>query len=220
MDKELIFNTIKKAAKAEKRVKICELCSGKSVLDVGCAGQDFDYNNPEWLHNRIMGVALDLDGVDIETEAIRALREKGYSVYSEDELKLSGKKYEIIIMADVIEHVNDPVAFLRFYSSFISTSGKIIITTPNAHAIRNFTSILVRNNYSVNPQHTFWLCPKTMLEITERAGLVFAEFFWLEEYFTFRDVKGLKYKIIFIINKVFQKIRSNFYPNFMLVVSK
>jgi hypothetical protein len=49
---------------------------------------------------------------------------------------------------------------------------------------------------------------------------VFTEFFWLEEYFAFRDVKGLKYKIIFIINKVFQKMRSNFYPNFMLVVSK
>jgi 2-polyprenyl-3-methyl-5-hydroxy-6-metoxy-1,4-benzoquinol methylase len=220
MDKELIFNTIKKAAKADKRAVICRLCSGKSVLDVGCAGQDFDYNNPEWLHNRIKGVALDLDGVDIETEAIRVLREKGYSVYSTDELKLSDRKYEIIVMADVIEHVNDPVAFLSFYSSFISTDGKMIITTPNAHAIRNFTSILVRNNYSVNPQHTFWLCPKTMLKITERAGLVFTEFFWLEEYFAFRDVKGLKYKIIFIINKVFQKMRSNFYPNFMLVVSK
>jgi len=220
MDKELYFNTIKKAVKAEKRVKICELCSGKSVLDVGCAGQDFDYNNPGWLHNRIKSVAREADGVDIETEAIRALREKGYSVFNADELKLSVRKYEIIVMSDVIEHVNDPVEFLRFYSSFLTAEGKMIITTPNAHAVRNFTSILVRNNYSLNPQHTFWLCPKTMMEIAERAGLAFADFFWLEEYFTLRDVSGLKYKIIFIINKMFQKMRSNFYPNFMFIVSK
>jgi len=220
MNKELIFNTIKKAAKTEKRSRIYELCSGKSILDVGCGGQDFDYNNPAWLHNQIKGIARDLDGVDIESEAIKAMREKGYSVFSTDELKLSGKKYEIILMSDVIEHVNDPVEFLRFYSSFLTTEGKMIITTPNAHAVRNFTSILVRNNYSVNPQHTFWLCPKTMMEIIERAGLLFADFFWLEEYFTLRDVTGFKYKIIFIINKLFQRMRSNLYPNFMFIVSR
>ena len=220
MDKELIFNVIKKASKAEKTSRICELCSGKIVLDVGCAGQDFSYNNPGWLHNRIKKVACDLDGVDIEPEAIRALKEKGYSIFNADELKQSEKKYQIVVMSDVIEHVNDPVGFLRFYSSFLGPDGKIIITTPNAHAIRNFTSILTRNNYSLNPQHTFWLCPKTMMEITERAGLSFTDFFWLEEYFTLRDVSGLKYKIIFFINKIFQKMRSNFYPNFMFIVSR
>lgn len=220
MDKELIFNIIRKAVKAEKTALICELCTGKSVLDVGCAGQDFDYNNPAWLHNRIKSVSGDLDGVDIEAEAISAMREKGYSIFSADELKLSDRKYEIVVMADVIEHVNDPVEFLRFYSSFLAADGKMIITTPNAHAVRNFTSILFSNNYSVNPQHTFWLCPKTMMESAERAGLVFTDFYWLEEYFTLRDVNGLKYKIIYVINKLFRKMRSNFYPNFMFIVSR
>jgi hypothetical protein len=59
-----------------------------------------------------------------------------------------------------------------------------------------------------------------MMEITERAGLSFTDFFWLEEYFTLRDVSGLTYKIIFFINKIFQKMRSNFYPNFMFIVSR
>jgi len=220
MDRELIFNKIKKAAKAEKISLIVKLCHGKTVLDIGCAGQDLSINNPEWLHNKIKSVASDLDGVDIEPGSIRQMKELGYSVVSEDELKLTGKKYQVVLMADVIEHVNDPVEFLRFYSSFLATDGRLVITTPNAHGIRNFTSILASNNYSVNPQHTFWLCPKTMIEITQRAGLLFDDFFWLDEYYTVHDIRNFKYKIIYIINKLLQKLRSNFYPNLMFIVSK
>lgn len=220
MNKELIFNKIKRAEKSEKASKIFELCKNKVVLDVGCVGQDFSHDNPNWLHRLIKNICLEIDGVDIEVEGIKILKNKGFSVFSVEEMKASGKKYDIVLMSDVIEHVNDPVSFLTFYSNYLLENGIIIITTPNAHGVRNFTNILLRNNYSINPEHTFWLCPKTLTEIVERAHLNFKDFFWLKEYFTLREVKGIKYKLIFVINALFLKIRSNFSPNFMYIVSK
>lgn len=211
---------IKKAKVTDKHLKIIELCAGKTVLDVGCVGQDIDYNNPKWLHNRIKAVCAGIDGVDIDSEGVSKLREKGFSVFLPDELISLNKKYDIVMMADVIEHVNDPVAFLSFYSAFLNGNGKMIITTPNAHGVRNFTSILLWNNYSLNAEHTMWLCPKTMLEITRRAGLKFSDFWWLNEYFKINSLKGLKNKTVFRINSVLQRLRTNFYPNFMFIVSR
>lgn len=220
MDKEQIFKRIKISAEAEKNLIIPGLCKGLSVLDVGCVGQDYDYDNPLWLHNLIKSSSGSLDGVDIQEEGIRILREKGYSVFSAEDLSNSGRTYDIIVMSDVIEHVNDPVGFLKFYAGFLVPDGKILITTPNAHGIRNFTSILIRNNYSVNPEHTLWLCPKTMLEIASRAGLEFSDFFWLREYYRLKDIKGFRYRLTWRINRLFEKIRSNFHPNFLIILTK
>lgn len=211
---------IKKAKVTDKQPKVIELCAGKTVLDVGCVGQDINYSNPDWLHNRIKGVCAGIDGVDIDSAGVSKLCEKGLSVFLPDELVSLNKKYDIVMMADVIEHVNDPVAFLSYYSAFLNDKGKIVITTPNAHAVRNFTSILLWNNYSINAEHTMWLCPKTMLEITRRAGLKFSDFWWLNEHFKISELKGFKNRTVFRINSMLQRLRTNFYPNFMFIVSK
>lgn len=220
IEKDQVFTKIKKSPSSEKSILIPELCAGKKVLDVGCVGQDFDYNNPDWMHNKIRKVAVSVDGVDIEPEGIKKLKEMGFSIFTPDQLTSSGKKYDVIVMSDVIEHVDDPVGFLKFYSAFLADDGRIVITTPNAHGIRNFSSILLRNNYSVNPEHTLWMCPKTMMEAASRANLTFIGFYWLKEYYKLNDVKGIKYKIIYLVNRFFEKIRSNFHPNFMFIAGK
>jgi len=211
---------IRNAPVTEKRSKIIDLCAGQTVLDVGCVGQDYNYNDPDWMHNLIRNVSASVDGVDIEPVGIQSMRDKGFSVYFSEELMSLNKKYDVVLMSDVIEHVNDPVDFLSFYSKFLNESGKIVITTPNAHAVRNFTSILLRNDYSLNPEHTFWLCPRTISEIVRRAELKFVDFFWLKEYFKIKELKGFRNRTIFRINSTLQKIRTNFYPNFMFIISK
>lgn len=219
-EKKIIFEKVKHSKHASKAEILITLCSSKTVLDVGCVGQDFDYKNPDWLHNRIKKVCKTIDGVDIDSEGINELNKKGYTVFTPDQLLKGSIKYDIVLLSDVIEHVDNPVDFIKFYSSFLNDQGQMFITTPNAHAIRGFTSILLRNNYSVNSEHTLWLCPKTMTEIIHRADLKFVGFYWLKEYHTFNETKGILNKLIYLFNSVMQKIRSNFYPNFMFILSK
>lgn len=219
VDKKIIFSKIRKAKVAEKQSKILELCTSKTILDVGCVGQDVSYENPNWLHNQIKKICISIDGVDIEENGIKILKEKGYSIFHVNELSALNKKYDIILMSDVIEHVNDPVGFLSFYSKFLGESGVMIITTPNAHGIRNFSSIIIRNDYSLNPEHTFWFCPKTLTEVVDRASLNFVDFYWLKEYFKAKEIKSIIHRFIFWFNSVLAKLRSQFNPNFMYIIS-
>ncbi len=221
-DKEKIFRSIKKAQTVKKDEFIIHFCSGKTVLDVGCAGQDHDISNPNWLHGKIYKTANELVGVDTNVAAIKKLRSKGYAVFSPEEILThkNKKSFDVIIMADVIEHVNDPVDFLIQYSRLLATNGRLVITTPNAVSARNFTSILLGNHYSLNPEHTVWFCPKTIIETLTRAKLQFHDFFWIKEYYSIREVKGLFSKTIFILNSFLFKLRRLYHPNFMLIAKK
>jgi 2-polyprenyl-3-methyl-5-hydroxy-6-metoxy-1,4-benzoquinol methylase len=220
VDKNSIIKELKKAKIVDKQTKLIELCANKNVLDVGCVGQDLSYSNKDWLHDRIRKVSKHVDGVDINEKGINALKSRGYSVFHANELNIHNKKYDIILMSDVIEHVNDPVYFIKFYSAFITEGGCMIITTPNAHGVRNFSSILIRNDYSLNPEHTFWFCPKTLTEVVERANLKIVDFYWLYEYFSINQVQGFKNKVVFRFNSLLMRLRHHFSPNFLIIISK
>ncbi len=193
------------------------LCQDKDVLDIGCVGQDIDYSSQDWIHNQIKNVSKSLVGVDINIKGINNINQMGYEIYHYDKLNRD-KKFDILIMLDVIEHVNDPVEFLNNYKKFLKEDGKIIVTTPNSNRAINFVNIFFRNDYSLNYEHTFWFCPKTFLEIVNRVdGLEASEFYWLNEYIQNRKMTW-KGKIIYYFEKFLIRKSSSFSPNFMFIL--
>lgn len=220
MNKSEIAAYAKNAKRLDKDQMIEKICTGKTVLDVGCIGQDRNFNADNWLHNKVRSMASKADGVDILLPEIELLKQKGYSMYSVDELQKMNTKYNVVLMADVIEHVNDPVAFLNFYAPFLENDGVMLITTPNSNRSNNFINILFNNTYSVNPEHTFWFCPKTLGEVIERAKLTLDDFFWAPHYYTAKDVKGIYQKLKYFLGDVLISWRSNFSPNMIFIVKK
>ncbi len=220
MDKSEIAAYAKKARRIDKDQMIEKICTGKTVLDVGCIGQDRNFSADNWLHNKVRKMASKADGVDILLPEIELLKQKGYSMYSVDELQKMNTKYNVVLMADVIEHVNDPVAFLNFYAPFLENDGVMLITTPNSNRSNNFINILFNNTYSVNPEHTFWFCPKTLGEVIDRAKLTLDDFCWAPHYYTSKDVKGIYQKIKYFLGDVLISWRSNFSPNMIFIVKK
>jgi 2-polyprenyl-3-methyl-5-hydroxy-6-metoxy-1,4-benzoquinol methylase len=198
---------------------IQNLCKGQKVLDVGCIGQDFTTTDTNWLHNQIRSVASDVTGVDIATDKIKELNAQGYKMLHVTQLQNLDDRYDVIIMADVIEHVDDPVGFLRFYSQFLKEHGSMMVSTPNANRAINFFSILLFNNYSVNDEHTCWFCPKTINEVVGRSGLQIRDFFWLKRYYS---LKGLSFVTILLscFSDCLAFLRRNFHQNFMVILSK
>lgn len=220
MNKKEIAAYAKTAKRLHKDEVVLERCVGKTVLDVGCIGQDRNYTSDNWLHNKIRGVATKTDGVDLLLAEIALLKEKGYSMYSVDELREMNSRYEVIVIADVIEHVDDPVNFLKFYSSFLSTSGIIIITTPNSNRANNFINILFNNNYTVNPEHTCWFCPRTFSEVVSRTDLTINSFFWAHHYFDPNTIKGFYQRFKMFLSNTLISARTNFSPNMIFILSK
>ncbi len=210
-EKTIWFKKIKKAPIKRKEEIILQFCKDKSVLDVGCVGQDLSFQSDDWLHNKIRKVASEITGVDINKESINFLKKAGYNIIHISELNENYNQYDIILMADVIEHVNDPVEFIRFYSKHLKENGLLLITTPNATRIRTFFEILFTTTYSINLEHTFWLCPKSFLEVISRANIEPADFYWLKEYLPKRR---------YLIYCPLLRIWRNYNPNFLFICKK
>lgn len=133
--------SFKKARVNQKIPFVQDICKTKNVLDVGCVGQDNDFSSNAWVHKHIQSVATSLLGVDINKAGIEEARKLGYNIIHVDELK--DKKFNVITMLDVIEHVNDICQFLEYYSVYLESGGKMVITTPNPFNIRQFFNIIL-----------------------------------------------------------------------------
>jgi 2-polyprenyl-3-methyl-5-hydroxy-6-metoxy-1,4-benzoquinol methylase len=219
MEKNEIVARAKRAKADNKDKIITQFCTGQKVLDVGCIGQDRNYAADNWLHEKVKRIAQKIDGVDILEDEIKILRKNGYSIYTIEELQATNNRYDVVLMADVIEHVNDPVAFLSFYAQFLSPTGVMLITTPNANRANNFINILFNNNYSVNPEHTFWFCPRTFAEVVQRAQLNVKDFRWASHYYTSSRVSGVYQKFKFALSNLLISWRSNFNPNMIFILT-
>jgi glycosyltransferase involved in cell wall biosynthesis len=63
--------------------------------------------------------------------------------------RLNLGKYDIIVMADVLEHFSNPKKIVSFYGKFLKSNGRIIISVPNIANIYIRLSLLFGNfNYS------------------------------------------------------------------------
>lgn len=213
----------KKFQKAEVVLKdklIISKVQNKSVLDVGCIGQDRDFTNEKWLHNILRKHSSSVVGVDIIQERIDELRSKGFNIVHYNELEKLNQKFDVILMGDVIEHVDNPVGFIANYSAYLNDKGIMVITTPNAKRAFDFVNILISGKYWHNEEHTFWLCPKTMIEVAERAKMDISEFYWLAPYRFGEGKTSFKVWVIRLISNILMKLRKNFNENFMVVLKK
>jgi len=218
-DKETLLETIQNAPIVCKDEKLLEYCSAKQVLDVGCVGQDLNYNSDVWLHQKIRSISKRLIGVDIVDHEIETLREIGYQVINQSELKEIKDKFDVITISDVIEHVDSPVTFLRDYSLLLGHNGIMLVSTPNPFYFKQFLNILLHNRVSVNFEHTMWIDPITFSEISRRAGLKISAFYWCYEYYNLCALPFTT-RTLFLISKLFYRIRKFYSPNMLFVLTK
>src|SRR6266513_3193273 len=98
--------------------------SGRRVLDVGCG-----YGR---LLALLQAAGLEPTGVDLNPEIVAANRKAGLSCISTDEFESSNDRYDVMLMAHVIEHF-DPAGLLRFMDRYLDRlipGGRLVIATP------------------------------------------------------------------------------------------
>ena len=82
-----------------------------------------------------------------------------------------GHEFDYVFASDVIEHVENPVAFLRNIRDSLSSDGIMIITTPNALYWRNILTGCSREFY----EHNFTFYPAHFRNLARRLDLDIAE---------------------------------------------
>ena len=162
---------------SKERILI-SLCEGKVVLHLGfvnegCLQDQLSQQN--WLHGDIAKVASRLVGVDISEQGVQQARQLGYSdCYVGDVENLSRSNfprldYDVILAPDIIEHLANPGLFLGELRKLVSQSSLVIITTPNALAVRTIFFPILRTEVT-HPDHNFIYSPTTLITLLRKYG--------------------------------------------------
>ncbi|MEK6958769.1 MAG: class I SAM-dependent methyltransferase [archaeon] len=149
--------------------------AGKDVLDIGACEHDLEHMNErsDWLHGKICAVAKSCKGVDILPKLVDKLNAEGYDFVLTDATSDTylGKKFDVVNIGDVIEHVDDPVRLLKFAKRHLKKGGEIFVATPNPFFIKTIMLLFTQGTVVANLEHVSWVTPSLALEISRRAGV-------------------------------------------------
>ena len=100
------------------------------VLEIGCGSGS--------LLISLSKLGWSPEGVELSREIEEALAPFGIPVHvgQFEAINLEGRKFELIVMFDVIEHTLDPVLFLSKAFRLLTPGGRILLSTPNFEGIR------------------------------------------------------------------------------------
>ena len=155
-------------------VVFAEIDPGSTCLDIGC-----------WrgaLGKRLMEEKrCVVDGVDHRPDVLESARAAGYrNTYCVDlnqaPLDIAGR-YDVVILADVIEHLVRPVDVLARVGDLLAPGGLIILSVPNIAFIQQRVRLLLgRFDYDprggiMDATHLRFFTRKTILETVREAGL-------------------------------------------------
>jgi SAM-dependent methyltransferase len=126
-------------------------------LDIGCGGGG--------LADYIRGVARRVVLVEPNASFAAQLRDKGYEVfpYADDALARYENKIELITSYDVIEHVDDPQAFLRSVYALLAPGGRAYIGTPTEYPVLRSLLGAAFDAFVFSVQHP-WVFSRASLE--------------------------------------------------------
>jgi len=142
-------------------MKVLDLISSKidgtCILDVGSGKGDF----VEAAQNQ----GFDITGIELSKDAVDIANKFNLPVYNldffSDSIRESSK--DIVTMFEVIEHVPDPVSFIRRAQAIVKPGGIIYITTPNYNSVDR--KILGSRWGAIHREHLTYFTPATLLKL-------------------------------------------------------
>ncbi len=158
------------------------IVSGKKVLHIGCTDHkeliDTKIRKNEYLHTKLIKKASLIHGIDVNKEAIDYLKNKYnisdlyyYDVTHETIPSCLLKKYDIILVPEVLEHVLNLGNFLQAIKKFMSSESLLIVSTPNAFKSHSFFTVL-KGYEETNPDHKYYFSYVTLKSLLEECGFM------------------------------------------------
>ncbi len=153
---------------------ICDIAKGKDVLNVGASGGVEFYlpdNKEVWLHYRLSTVANEVVGIDIDEDSIRYAKQNGVEIlcYNCESMDL-GRRFDVIVMSEVIEHLDAPGKAVSTLMNHLERKGKLLITTPNPTSIGILLKTLLKGNPGVYYDHVTCFFPENLQAMCNRFG--------------------------------------------------
>ncbi|MBO6575882.1 MAG: class I SAM-dependent methyltransferase [Rhodothermales bacterium] len=142
------------------------LPSSAAHLDVGC----FDGAFQRWL-----GVSDLAFGIEINAGASDRARRSGITILGATAADLpEHARFDAITAFDVIEHVHDPLAFVRSLANHLNPGGRLILSSGNLDA-PSWQVMGAAYWYSALAEHLCFISPKWSANAASASGLLLEE---------------------------------------------
>ncbi|MAF50505.1 MAG: methyltransferase type 11 [Nanoarchaeota archaeon] len=187
----------------------------KKVLDVGCSSGTLGKHLKEHKNCRVWGLDISQKAVD---EAKETYEDAAVMDLDRDEFPFKNEKFDVIVFADVLEHVVEPREVLNRFKEYLENDGIIVISIPNVATIAMRLHLLFGNwNYTqlgtLDNTHLRFFTRKTMKNMIENVGLE------IIENGGGHPVVIKKLKIMPVYN-LLQKIYPNLFSSQFVMISK
>lgn len=135
---------------------------GKGILEIGSGFGYLTYSLSKRGHS-VLGIDLSQAAVDAAVARFGPY----YRRVSMEELQADPEqRFGIIILTEVIEHIENPAEFLRGLLSLVAPGGAVIMTTPNRRSVeRNVTW-----NTDLPPVHMWWFSQASIEAMSRSLG--------------------------------------------------
>jgi 2-polyprenyl-3-methyl-5-hydroxy-6-metoxy-1,4-benzoquinol methylase len=169
------------AAYAGSREDVAALvpAAARRVLDVGCSTGALG----EYLGTR----GHEVTGLEVEptlaAEArprLRRVVEADVEVLARSDTDMGGP-FDCVVFADVLEHLRDPWAVVRWGAGLLAEGGSVVISVPNVRHIRLVRTVLRHRHWPYDQvgifdrTHLRWFAFRNLPELLEGTGLSITE---------------------------------------------
>ena len=98
-----------------------------------------------------------------------------------DPINIPSKKFDVIVSAEVIEHLENPRAVAREWCRLLRPGGMLVFSTPNNESWRSLIALLLRGHFvafsdTCYPAHITALLRKDIVRILSEAGFSIPNF--------------------------------------------
>lgn len=142
----------------------------QSVLEIGAGGGDtLRYIKEKKLAKYVCGV--ELFELDSSNQKHSSIDHFVVANIEHQDLRLDQKKFDVIILADVLEHLNDPWKTLNYVEQFVKLDGLLLISLPNFREINALKKVFFKGNFGYTEHgifdktHLRFFCKKNMIQM-------------------------------------------------------
>ncbi len=142
------------------------LGKNKRVLDIGCSAGHFLYAIKPYV-KECVGIELNKKNVEFINKKLKI---KAYDKPVE-ETDLKKKYFDAIFCLQTMEHMEDPVKFLKTVRQYLKDDGIIYIEVPNImESTLSVLKVKEYENFYYHKPHLFYYSPETLGSLMKKAG--------------------------------------------------